>query len=45
MPPCGEVVRGKPSPTARLKTDVIELPPNYWDDSFFAVQGQKTATG
>lgn len=42
-PHCGEVVRGKPSPTARLKPDVIELPPNYRDDSFFAVQGQKGA--
>ncbi len=45
MPPCGEVVRGKPSLTARLKSDVIELPPNYQDDSFFTVQGQETATG
>jgi len=44
-PYCGEVVRGKPSLTARLKSDVIELPPNYRDDSFFTVQGQKTATG
>ena len=43
-PHSGEVVRGKPSLTARLKPDVIELPPNYRDDSFFAVQGQKTAS-
>ena len=44
-PSCGEGVRGKPSLTARLKSDVIELPPNYRDDSFFTVQGQETATG
>ena len=43
-PHSGEVVRGKPSLTARLKPDVIEMPPNYRDDSFFAVQGQKAAT-
>ena len=42
-PHSGEVVRGKPSLTARLKPDVIEMPPNYRDDSFFAVQGQKAA--
>jgi len=39
------VVRGKASLTARLKSDVIELPPNYRDDSFFTVQGQETAIG
>ena len=44
-PNCGEGVRGKPSLTARLKSDVIELPPNYQDDSFFTVQGQETAIG
>ncbi|MFP6730035.1 MAG: phytanoyl-CoA dioxygenase family protein [Alphaproteobacteria bacterium] len=42
---CGEVVRGKPSPTARLISDIIELPPNYSDDSFFSVQGQESAAG
>ena len=41
----GEVVRGKASLTARLKSDAIELPPNYRDDSFFTVQGQETAIG
>jgi ectoine hydroxylase-related dioxygenase (phytanoyl-CoA dioxygenase family) len=44
-PYCGEVVRGKASPTARLISGIIELPPNYRDDSFFAVQGQETAIG
>ena len=44
-PDCGEVVRGKASLTARLKSDAIELPPNYRDDSFFTVQGQETAIG
>lgn len=37
----GRIVHGKPSRRIRLKADVIELPPNYDDDSFFSVQEQK----
>jgi phytanoyl-CoA hydroxylase len=39
-----EVLSGKPSLTARLMPDVIEMPSNYHDHFFFAVQGQKAAT-
>jgi ectoine hydroxylase-related dioxygenase (phytanoyl-CoA dioxygenase family) len=41
----GRIVRGKPSRIARLKPDVIELPPAYQDDSFFSVQQAKAAQG
>ena len=41
----GRIVRGKPTRFARLKEAVIEVPPPYDDDSFFGLQGQKTAAG
>lgn len=41
----GRIVHGKPTRRIRLKADVIELPPNYDDDSFFSVQEQKSADG
>lgn len=39
----GRVIRGKPSPVARLKAGVLEIPPHYEADSFFTVQGQRAA--
>ena len=39
----GRVIRGKPSPVARLKDAVLEIPPHYEADSFFTVQGQQSA--
>jgi len=39
----GRVIRGKPSPVARLKAGVLEIPPHYEADSFFTVQGQQSA--
>ncbi len=39
----GEVVRGSPSRVARLEATTIELPAPYGDDSFFGLQGQKSA--
>lgn len=39
----GEIVRGSPSETCRLEAGVFRLPPYYEEDSFFSVQGQKTA--
>ena len=39
----GRVIRGNPSPVARLKEGVLEIPPHYNEDSFFEVQGQETA--
>ena len=38
----GRIVHGQATRRIRLKDDVIELPPNYDDDSFFSVQAQKT---
>ncbi len=39
----GRIVRGEATRFARLKETVIELPEAYSDDSFFGLQGQKTA--
>lgn len=41
----GRIVRGKPSPVARLREGEIEMREAYDDDSFFGLQGQKTAAG
>jgi ectoine hydroxylase-related dioxygenase (phytanoyl-CoA dioxygenase family) len=41
----GEIVRGKPATACRLEAGVFKLPPYYEADSFFTVQGQKTASG
>lgn len=41
----GRIVRGKPAREARLVAGSIELPPRYKDDSFFGLQGQKSASG
>jgi phytanoyl-CoA hydroxylase len=38
-----EVVRGQASQRCRLEAGVFDLPPYYEEDSFFSVQGQKTA--
>ena len=38
----GKILRGQPSPTARLRNDVIEMRTPYTDDSFFELQGQFT---
>ncbi len=40
----GKVIRGTASPIARLRNDVIEMRTPYSEDSFFAVQGQPSAT-
>ena len=40
----GKLVRGKPSRTARLREDEIEIRTPYAHDSFFGVQGQPSAT-
>ena len=42
-PHTGRIVRGKPSHHARLETGTLELPQPYENDSFFGLQGQKTA--
>ncbi|WP_119168787.1 phytanoyl-CoA dioxygenase family protein [Algihabitans albus] len=39
----GEVVRGRPTRSCRLEAGIFDLPPYYKADSFFSVQGQKTA--
>jgi ectoine hydroxylase-related dioxygenase (phytanoyl-CoA dioxygenase family) len=39
----GQIVRGRPTRTCRLEAGAFELPPYYQDDSFFSVQGQKSA--
>jgi len=39
----GRVVRGKPSRVVRLKAGILEVPPHYEADSFFTVQGQRSA--
>ncbi len=39
----GRLIRGKPSRRARLISQSVELPPHYKEDSFFGVQGQKSA--
>ncbi|MBC6439332.1 MAG: phytanoyl-CoA dioxygenase family protein [Rhodospirillales bacterium] len=39
----GKIVRGKSTRFARLKDMTIEVPLPYDDDSFFGLQGQKTA--
>ena len=39
----GRMVRGRPTRFARLKAATIEVPQPYDDDSFFGLQGQKTA--
>ena len=38
-----KVVRGKATRFARLAERVVEVPDDYKDDSFFGLQGQKTA--
>lgn len=43
-PYTGMIVRGKPSPYARLTQDHIEIRTPYSEDSFFGVQGQPSAT-
>lgn len=40
----GRVVRGEPTRFARLKEATIEVPAPYGDDSFFGLQGRKTAS-
>ncbi len=42
-PYSGMIVRGKPSPVARLKSTSIEIRTPYSEDSFFQVQGQPSA--
>ncbi len=42
-PHTGRIVRGKPSRHARLEAGTLELPQPYEEDSFFGLQGQKTA--
>ena len=42
-PYTGMVVRGEPSPVARLEADDVEIRAPYTEDSFFAVQGQPSA--
>ena len=39
----GMMVRGNPTRFARLKSQVIELPVPYSDDSFFGLQASATA--
>lgn len=39
----GKIVRGQPSPVARLREDVVEIRTPYSADSFFEVQGQPSA--
>ena len=43
-PYTGKIVRGTPSPVARLRSDVIEMRTPYSEDSFFGIQGQPSAT-
>ena len=38
----GRVVRGRATRVVRLEAGLLELPPNYADDSFFSVQDQKS---
>ncbi len=40
----GKIVRGKPSPVARLREAEIEMRTPYSQDSFFEIQGQPSAT-
>lgn len=42
-PYTGKVIRGKPSPVARLKSTELEIRTPYSEDSFFEVQGQPSA--
>ena len=39
----GKIVRGEPSPVARLTQDLVEIRTPYSEDSFFGVQGQPSA--
>ena len=42
-PHTGRIVRGEATRFARLEAGTLELPQAYEDDSFFGLQGQKTA--